>query len=245
MNIRCFVKIIFCLSILNFSHAQQITIITGNDYGPYTDEKLPDGGVYTYFVKQILNKMEFKYSIEFYPWARGYEMIKRAKAALSFPYIKTVERQAEIIYSEYPLMTSNLYLITNHKKTNSNKNKILDFKGSIICSPVGYAKERSIQEMLSKNLLSEIKEFNAKDCLNAVLEGKADLVATNNEYLLERKKQGMNESLFRKINSPLASNPLYVIFPKSSDSKFIEEFNKQTHIFMSTEEYKKKAELYK
>ena len=94
--------------------------------------------------------MNAKYSIQYLPWARGYEMVKKGKAELTFPYIKTEAREKEVIYAKDYLMQTNLYIITNLQPQNENKKSLSDFKNNIFCNPIGYAFEPVIKELVDK-----------------------------------------------------------------------------------------------
>jgi len=235
---KIFLSLLFVYC-FNFAYARETIVVTGNDYAPFTDEKLPDGGVYTSIVKKILARMKVKYSLEFLPWARGYEMVKKGKADLTFPYIITEERKNETVYAAEPLMSAKIYLVTNLKPQNEARKTVADFKGAVFCNPVGYAQEPSVQAMIEKKELTIVREFDAITCLKTVIAGQADVLTLNGEYLRKLSKEGAYNSLYRKVDLPVAINPHYVIFSKLTDPKFIAEFNKQSHEYMATEEYKK------
>ena len=216
-----------------------INVVIGGDYAPYVDNRLIDGGVYTSLVKKLLNNMNYNYSVEFYPWARGYEMVAKGRAVLTFPYIKTQARENEVIYAQDFLMKSHLYLVTNLSEKNKNKNNLLDFKGSRFCSPVGYAKEDIIQTMIDKKELKEIREFDEANCLRSVMEDRADFLVLTAGYISEIKKDSEFKGSFRVLKPHIAIYPLYVIFSKTTDKSFIDNFNKRQHAFIQSQEYKK------
>ena len=49
-----------------------LRLVTGNDYKPFTDESLPEGGLANEIVKRSYDQIGVKYSIEWKPWKRGF-----------------------------------------------------------------------------------------------------------------------------------------------------------------------------
>lgn len=240
-------RVIFLLTFFQCAYASDFSaqVVTGNDYHPFTDEKLPDGGIYTYIVKKILNGMNAKYKIDFLPWARGYELVKKGKYDLTFPYIKTDQRQKEVLYSAQPLMSAHVYLITNLKEKNNNKNSLDEFKGSVFCNPIGYAQEPSIQDKINKKEFSVVREFDELRCLKSLILGKSDIMTATGEYLRQISKDKNVAKGYRKSTEVVFDSQLYVLFSKSIDPKFREEFDKAAQSYLATDEYKKIDEEYK
>ena len=64
-------------------------------------------------------------------------------------------------------------------------------------------------------------------------------MTVNTEYLRHLKKEHPTlVTMFKKIMPEISQNYLRVIFSKTVDPKFVAEFNKQSHEFMTTDEYK-------
>ncbi len=80
----------------NFEAGQSVRLVTGNDYKPFTDQSLPQGGMITAIVNQIFIKMGYIPEIEFLSLSRGYSLSSRGAVLGTFPYVKTPERLAEI-----------------------------------------------------------------------------------------------------------------------------------------------------
>ncbi len=239
-----FLLVLFLISLNCFSYSsEKLTLITGNDFAPYTDEKLKSGGMYTSFVKEIFKRLKVNYKIEFLPWARGYDMVKRNKADVTFPYAKTEERKKEVKYSNVSLVNGNIFIYANVK--HKNKKNFADFKNTTLCNPISYYKEDALIKLIEKKEITEISKFDAKSCLLAIIKNEADFMTTNDAY--------MNSVSVKKINSmnkvvPIGERinqlKLYVIFKKEMDNKFINQFDEEAKKFMQTNDYKEILESF-
>ncbi|WP_186645639.1 substrate-binding periplasmic protein [Fluviispira vulneris] len=239
-----FLLVLFLISLNCFSYSsEKLTLITGNDFAPYTDEKLKNGGMYTTIVKEIFKRLKVNYGIEFLPWARGYEMVKRNKADVTFPYAVTEERKKEVKYSSVSLVNGNIFIYANVK--HQSKKNFANFKNTILCNPLGYYKEDALIKLIEKKEIKEISKFDAKSCLLAIIKNEADFMTSNDAY--------MNSSTVKKLNYmnkviPIGERinelKLYVIFKKEMDNKFINQFDEEAKKFIQTKEYKEIIDSY-
>jgi len=51
------------LNYFSLEGSNSLKLVTGNDYYPYSDEKLKDGGIFTSIVKKILKISKVKYIV--------------------------------------------------------------------------------------------------------------------------------------------------------------------------------------
>ncbi|MBV8651112.1 MAG: amino acid ABC transporter substrate-binding protein, partial [Alphaproteobacteria bacterium] len=80
--------------------AQSYTVVSGNDYAPFADSKLPEGGIATEVVKLAFAAVDKQVTIEWKPWKRGYQDTLANDNDATFPYVPTDERKAEMLYSD-------------------------------------------------------------------------------------------------------------------------------------------------
>ena len=76
--------------------AEELAIATGNDYAPFTDEELPEGGLATEVVVEAFAAVDHEVDIDFRPWARGYHDTGQGVFAGTFPYVHSDERAEEM-----------------------------------------------------------------------------------------------------------------------------------------------------
>lgn len=72
--------------------AEQFALVTGEDYPPFADPRLPGGGLATILVRQVVAALGATARVDFLPWRRGYEDTLRGRYDGTFPYVRTPER---------------------------------------------------------------------------------------------------------------------------------------------------------
>ncbi len=66
---------------------QTVRLVTGDDYRPFTDQALPQGGMITEIVDHVFQKMGYQAEIEFHSWSRGYTLSEEGAFLGTFPYV--------------------------------------------------------------------------------------------------------------------------------------------------------------
>ena len=111
---------------------EKVLIVVG-DFPPYINQK-EEKGFLLEAVKEIMDQMEIPYEIEFYPWERCREMVKRGQAWASFPYAVSENNDDFFLYSEPLFSTRHVYYYkTGHPffplSKLENYRSLEDFKG--------------------------------------------------------------------------------------------------------------------
>ncbi|RDB37315.1 MAG: hypothetical protein DCC88_00545 [Spirobacillus cienkowskii] len=227
----------------NVHPIEKLKLVTGNDFAPFSDEKLKDGGMFTAIVKSLLKKINIPFELEFLPWARCYELVKIQKYDASFPYAYTDERATEVKYSKVYLYNSKIYVYTN-KNYKDNKN-LIDFKGGTYCSSVGYYIENDIQEMINKKELNKISKFDLRSCVESVIKNESSFFVANEVQFKEYRKQNIsNFKNLVKVLKPINEIKLYIIYKKDFNDELLKKIDNASREFIKTSEYKKIIDSY-
>ena len=96
--------------------AGELRLVTGDDYAPFTDRKLPGGGLLTQVVMAALAEQQQTATLDWRPWMRGFKMAQAAEYDGTFPYIRTPEREADFLYSE-PLYRVQQHIFSRSDET--------------------------------------------------------------------------------------------------------------------------------
>ena len=59
--------------------AAPVQLVTGDDYAPFTDRELPQGGMLTELVQQALLQAGHQPKLSWLPWKRGYQATLRGQ----------------------------------------------------------------------------------------------------------------------------------------------------------------------
>ena len=72
------------------------------DYEPFTGRTLPDFGLFTRRVVEVLEEAGIEHRIEFYPWLRIEKMMEDGEIWASFPYVPTPKRMETFDFVPIP-----------------------------------------------------------------------------------------------------------------------------------------------
>ncbi|MCP3949009.1 transporter substrate-binding domain-containing protein [Herbaspirillum sp.] len=102
MNKKLIFGIAILVSIFFFQNifAEEIVRITNGEWLPYHSKKLPHYGAGSRIVTEAFALEGIKVEWGFYPWKRGYLNVVRDKWDASIGWIKTPEREKEVLFSE-------------------------------------------------------------------------------------------------------------------------------------------------
>lgn len=157
--------------------AEPLLLVTGDDYAPYTDPTLPEGGMLTEVVLKALHAVGRQVKLDWKPWTRGYDETKRGTYAGTFPYVPTQERQADFLYSE-PLLEIKQRVFVR-PDTTINPAKIESFVGHVQCLPLGWAQSEQLTPLVQKKQLRLLRPAKIVDCARMVANGFGDFFVTD------------------------------------------------------------------
>ncbi len=149
-----------------------LDLVTGNDFAPFTGETLPQGGMLTEVVLGAFKAVGLSYEVRFMPWKRGYDGVVAGKYLGSFPYVRTPERESEVLYSD-PLMEVR-QLVYLSARTPMEFHTPRDFKGRSVCAPVGYALPTELTAMIATGDLVRESPADLPACVRMVATDRVD-----------------------------------------------------------------------
>lgn len=149
-----------------------LDLVTGNDFAPFTGETLPQGGMLTEVVQAAFKAVGLSYEVRFMPWKRGYDGVVAGKYLGSFPYVRTPEREPEVLYSD-PLMEVR-QLVYLSARTPMEFRGPQDFKGRSVCAPVGYALPVELTAMVANGDLTRESPADLPACVRMVATDRVD-----------------------------------------------------------------------
>lgn len=205
--------------------ADKLTLVTGNDYPPFSDSRLHQGGVLTALVRQVLAQDQWAHSIDFKPWTRGYEETLRLQYGATFPYIKTPER-AELFEFSDPLYQLGLRLYV-HPDSGWSRGTEEELEEALFCLPVGYEVSGWVADAMQR--LAFVRPRTMQQCHEMLLRGRVDVLISNRAevaYQLQSAKRQLPQP--RELPEPLADVTLHLIIPSHHPQarELIDRFNR-------------------
>ena len=202
-------------------HAEDIIVVTGDQYPPFTGKTLLNHGVLSEIVITALHNIEHvnQVSLVFEPWKRGYKNAQKAAYLGTFPYIKSVEREKDFLYSN-SLFSEELALFIKAGGINQF-NTIKSFSGSTACLPLGYS-TNTIKPLIASKTIEIERPKKLENCFGMLKLGRVDFIPINKSvgsyFVRAHKNLTMDE--FATVPNPFmeAVNSYFIISRKHPEA---------------------------
>ncbi|NOC45433.1 MULTISPECIES: transporter substrate-binding domain-containing protein [unclassified Ruegeria] len=171
---------------------RQLLLITGGNYAPFTDESLPNRGLYTHLVETAMFRAapEQAYKIQFVnDWSSHLDLLMPTLAFdATFPWSRPNCEEA-VALSEDDRNRCETYNFSNpfyevvdtfFAREGSGYEETLtyaDFAGATICRPEGWSLSHMDAVSLYEPVIKLLRPTSPDDCFHALMEGTADIVA--------------------------------------------------------------------
>lgn len=197
--------------------AQAETVKIGvGEWAPYIGEGLPDQGLHTKRVVDVLKAAGYDVQLEFSPWKRTYEVAKRGETAATFSWSHSADREADFIYPKVPLEEQTDVIFYNKTKhpDGVTATSVEDIKaqGLKVVGLAGYWYEKALQDAgVDIHIVSS--EDNAWKFLQA---GRADIMIENEVVgsLSVENTLGADAGSIGK-GAVLRTVPMFVLFSRA------------------------------
>jgi len=197
------------------AHAEPVSLVSGDDYAPYADSKLPEGGMTTDLIKKAFAEMKLEAKVDWQPWARGFDEAKNGKFAGTFPYLKTPDREKDFLYSAVVVKLQDRAFIKAGNKKLDFAN-VASLAGTTICLPLGWAPSPKLTDMVKDGKIKKSSPKDISTCVKMVAGDRADYFVTDEaQGVAALKTGGVAAGAVVMSDVPLADNSLYLIASKS------------------------------
>lgn len=214
------------LSLPIVAQADNLRLVSGDDYAPFTGQQLPGGGMLTQVVQAALSARHIGSSVEWRPWNRGYLMTLRGEYDATFPYVHTVEREREYFYSA-PLFISKQHLFSRAGEVFEPEDPSV-FIGKRLCYPLGWQPPAAIRQLVEEGHLTRHSPIGLDECARLLLLNRDDFFVADlrlGEAAL--RASGEPPSRFRRSVGLFGSSALHLIVPRRHPraDEIIADFN--------------------
>lgn len=117
----------------------------------------------TQLVVAALEQAGLEANIVFVPWARGYRMVAERSADGSFPYIRTAEREEEMLFSD-TLYTAREVVVVAESSSIEFTGDPESLEGLRYCLPLGYAVQPVLQDLVDRGALQLVRPESLEAC---------------------------------------------------------------------------------
>ncbi len=193
----------------------KIRLVTGNDYAPYTDINLPEGGLVNELVKRIYDNLGVAYEIDWKPWKRGYQEGASGEYLATYPYIYNEERNRYFAYS-VPIYQSNLRLFSLIE-ANLEPASMEDVRGRRICLPLGWAPGPKLTELFAADAVLRDMPPDIEACFRLLGRARTDFVLANEiQGWTSASAVGLDNDTVEVSAFDVEVNPQHVIFSRKA-----------------------------
>ena len=197
-----------------------LDLVTGNDYAPYAGEDLPGGGLVTELVRQAFAVGGRRYDVRFMPWKRGYDGVVLGRFLATFPYVRTPEREREVLFSD-PVVEVRQFVYLSKRSTmeihgGGDSGGVTDFRGRTVCQPAGYALPAELEDLVQLGRLTRHTPSDLGACMRMVATGRADaLVIDEHSAAAAIARAGLAEEI-RVSEQPFAVVTLHLVVGRAT-----------------------------
>lgn len=207
--------------------AERLRLVTGDDYAPFTGQRLPGQGMLTQLVREVLAVEGLDSTLDWQPWNRGYLKTRRGDYDATFPYVRSAEREAEFLYS------APLYVVEQHLFSRAadrfELNDLQRMNGHRLCYPLGWQPPAAIQALLDQGRLLRHSPPGLSECALLLLLERDDLfIAGRDLGDSALRSTAAPASAFHRSATVFGRSSLHLIVPRAHPraAQLIETFNR-------------------
>lgn len=194
--------------------AHALRLVTGDDYAPFSDQSLPEGGLATHLVTSLFEQVEQPVEIDVTGWAAGYQAALDGDYAGTFPYIKSQQRLADFLFSD-PLFTVSSFAYVDQSSA-INASSPEDLAGLTLCLPEGYAHGLVLDKLVQNGAIIRVTPPDMPSCFAMLQSGEADFVKINRYVARElMRNAGVQHSAIRALPFPVETLSMHFIAPRN------------------------------
>ena len=225
--------------------AQDLRLVSGEDYAPFAGSNLPGGGMLTQIVQAAFAQQDISTTVTWLPWKRGYLETSQGKYPATFPYVRTPEREQEFLYSA-PIFTFNQRLYSRAGEVYEPDN-LPALQGKRFCYPLGWQPPTAIQQMLDSGELTAHNPKTLAACAEFLLLDRDDFFLANAVLAnMVLRQMGEQALALRTSESSFPTNTLHLLVSRNypQANSLIERFNQGLASLFESNQYQQLIELY-
>ncbi len=227
-----------CLCRPGLVSAETMRLVTGDDYAPFTGRQLSGGGLLTQVVKAALAQVKVNAELEWQPWNRGMQMTLKGQYDATFPYVFTVERGRDYLYSE-PLAVIQQHLFSRAGEVYEVSN-LAALTGKRLCYPLGWQLPTAIDRLIEQGLLTRHSPPGMPQCARLLLLNRDDVFVADSVIGSDALRQaGAKPSQFQRSQSTFPSTSLHLLVSRQHPQaeKLIGVFNRGLALLRENKQY--------
>lgn len=210
----------------NTAQSETVQLVTGNQFPPYADQRLPDGGLATAVVRAVYARMGKRIEVAHLDWEDGLARTEAGQFFGTFPYIKAGDRVERFFFSD-PIFSVRPRLFV-HFEIAAFINEVEDMEGRTLCVPDSWAVDQYLRGMVKNGQISKVTGRDIVDCFQKVFAREADGVSVDRQLGSMAASRVDGSAWTKNYNFAPFPAPNYLIVSRSypGGARLLLEFNK-------------------
>ena len=249
MKINVILKIVCLLFfITGFSSivlAKETVYITTGEFPPFTSQKFEHLGTSIRILKAVFELSDMDMEIEFFPFSRAFDLVKRGKKDATFPWIYNDSRAQDFYYTN-AVFSESIHFF-HLKSDDFDWQTTADLKGIDIGTIISFSFGKEFDEAVKAYKLWVQPVASDEINFRKLLKGRIKIFPVNVEvgqHILLNKFTQEERKLVTYHAKPVVVEPLYLLFSKNNPKNIerVKAFNQGLKRLKSTEKYKQYIE---
>ncbi|CDF81857.1 amino acid ABC transporter periplasmic amino acid-binding protein [Pseudomonas knackmussii B13] len=215
---------VLCLPLL--AMADEPLRLVSDRWPPYTDAKMPGGGLAVHLVSSVLTRAGYSIEYSEVPWPRALYGVQNGEYDVLVDAWYNTEREKYGHYSQ-PYLVNNLRLI-KRKGAPIAYERLADLYPYRFAVVRGYAYSPAFND---DKRLRKVPVLNFANAAMMVAAGRVELTLEDEltaSYQLDHELRDIRDKL-EFVPRPLSENPLYILVSRKNPdhAKIVEDFNRE------------------
>jgi len=218
--------VVLAVTLFTFAaQAQTISLVTGNNYYPYSDERLTGGGLATIIVTTVIEEMGATPEITYTGWEEGYTAAQAGQYVGTFPYIYSEERHGLFHYSD-PIFAVRPYVFVSANQSDGIR-RLEHLAGKKMCVPNGWGIDGYLRDMVDSGDITMLTGTNVVGCFQALRDAQVDAISMDRRLGTAAARVVEETTWFRAERMTDNSNSHYVIVSRNVPNarEWLDQFN--------------------
>lgn len=193
-----------------------LSMALGTDYAPWVDREMEGHGLATRAIVMAAERGGIAdFEVEWVPWSRAIGQVRQGTSDVTFPWLKTEEREAEFLFTDRPLVTQGDYAWT--LASTADVNSPDDMAGKTMCIPNGYAVVATAAAFQEAGQLSIEDPPDMAGCFRLLNAGRVDFVMSiEGEALEAMAAAGLAKDAIHRSTEPMNVTDFYALVGKQN-----------------------------
>ncbi len=207
--------------------AETFRVATG-EWVPYVSEDYPHQGAIGHVIETIFARAGIETAFGYYPWARGYQMVKDGLLDGTMPYYCSAEREEEF-YCSLPIVEGQ-QVFFHLKSYDFDWKTIADLKGLNVGATLGYYYGEAFEAAEKQGVFQSHRVGRDETNFLVMSRHRIQVFPQDRDVgyaMIRRLFNAEEQALFTHHPTPLHTKSLHLIFPRTSanSERYLKIFN--------------------